>query len=652
MPPSRALLLTILLLAFALRLHHLGDQSLWYDETVSAYLAQQAPLDLIAHTARDIHPPGYYLLLHFWTRLIGSSEFALAYFSLCFGLLLIVQLYRVAIRLTDSITATWAALFMAISPFGVWYSQEVRMYTLGAWLGLWLTDCLSSHQVTRSHLMTKKYWLGYIIAAIIGLYTLYYFAFLLIALNLFILLGHRAKVRPLIISNGLIVLAYLPWLPTLWRQVTQPPVPPWRSLEQWQPIPLEIGTALALGQSVETATVWPIVLLMWLIFGLGGWAQRAKIGFWLTYLFGPILLILTLSWFTPLYHVRYIFIYSPPFYLILAMGAAKITGGKSKDLDSAFRYFILLSLTFLPAMYSLQQLHTNPRYQADDYRGAVAFIQSHWQPGDVIMVNAGYLYTAFDYYNHLDNLQHTRLVPYTLSHHEQPILVQTGSVNGSPQLGWGLPEADFYAMSAADTRAALQHLAHDFPRLWLLRGYDTVTDPDGLIRQWLAENAIPLEDQPFAGESNIRVQGFLLQTQPPRLHEAITFADGLTLLDWSLPSQSWQAGQAIHLKLWWQAGQKPTVDYKMSLKLWRPNGELAAQGEDNWPAGSLYRTSAWRVGQPVYTPQTLTLPTDLPPGQYWLNVELYHPETAIPLPRLDGADPVVTLGAVEVESAK
>jgi len=239
-------------------------------------------------------------------------------------------------------------------------------------------------------------------------------------------------------------------------------------------------------------------------------------------------------------------------------------------------------------------------------------------------------------------------VPYTLSNHEQPILVQTGSVNGSSQLGWGLPEADFYAMSAADTRAALQHLAHDFPRLWLLRGYDTVTDPDGLIRQWLAENAIPLEDQPFAGESNIRVQGFLLQTQPPRLHEAITFADGLTLLDWSLPSQSWQAGQAIHLKLWWQAGQKPTADYKMSLKLWRPNGELAAQGEDNWPAGSLYRTSAWRVGQPVYTPQTLTLPTDLPPGQYWLNVELYHPETAIPLPRLDGADPVVTVGAVEV----
>ena len=77
----------IILGGFALRLYHLGAQSLWYDETVSAYLASQSIPDLIAHTARDIHPPAYYLLLHLWTRLAGHSEFALAFFSLAFGLL-------------------------------------------------------------------------------------------------------------------------------------------------------------------------------------------------------------------------------------------------------------------------------------------------------------------------------------------------------------------------------------------------------------------------------------------------------------------------------------------------------------------------------------------------------------------------------------
>ena len=40
---SRAFLLIGLLLAFALRLYHLGGESLWYDETVSAVLADGEP---------------------------------------------------------------------------------------------------------------------------------------------------------------------------------------------------------------------------------------------------------------------------------------------------------------------------------------------------------------------------------------------------------------------------------------------------------------------------------------------------------------------------------------------------------------------------------------------------------------------------------
>ena len=54
----------LLLVGFGLRLYRLGADSLWYDETVSAYLANQSITDLIAYTAKDIHPPGYYLLLH------------------------------------------------------------------------------------------------------------------------------------------------------------------------------------------------------------------------------------------------------------------------------------------------------------------------------------------------------------------------------------------------------------------------------------------------------------------------------------------------------------------------------------------------------------------------------------------------------------
>ncbi len=681
-------LVALLLFGFALRIYKLGDQSLWYDETVSAFLARQTIPDLIAHTARDIHPPGYYLLLHFWVGQVGHTEFALAYSSLICGVLLMPLIYVLA-RLTASphkSVALWATFLTACSPFGVWYAQEVRMYTLGAVLGLLTVYCLlkiyfrpKPYRFPKTY-KVLRYYFGYWLGATVGLYSLYYFAFLLIAFNLFLLsqLWQRPRdLRSLLYVNGFVVLGYFPWLPIAWRQMTRPPVPTWRSLSHWSPwsVTLEIWTALSLGQSVESANVWPILLLTLLLFVAGwwylqsdvlatdlqsvanrcGWQIRNEQQTLLVYLFAPILLIHLLSWITPLYHVRYIFIYSPPFYIFLGAGLTWLK-------QPILRYICLI-LLLGSSLFSIQQMHTNPRYQADDYRGAVNFITEHWQPGDAIMVNAGYVYPAFIYYTKEPQPERLRLVPYSESTiqnlqsqiENSKILFQTGTVDGTPQLGWGNPSADFYAMRATETVTALNQLARDFPRLWLLRAYDTVTDPPGLIRAWLAEQTIPLEDHVFSGESNIRVQGFLLNSTWSDYEnlagfqqKPVYFADGLGLMAWYLPPQTWSSGQSVRVKLWWQASARPSVDYKISLKLWQSNGQLAAQGQDNWPGGTLYRPTNWRIGQPVYQAVNLDLPKDLPAGQYWLNVELYHPKTITPLARLDGAAPVVTLGEVRV----
>src|SRR5512135_777322 len=171
----------IILGGFALRLYRLGAQSLWYDETVSAYLVSQSIPDLVAHTARDIHPPAYYLLLHLWAGLAGRSEFALAFFSLAFGLLLIPLCYALARRLLGRTAAAWTALLVAVSPYNLWYSQEVRMYTLGAVLGLATLWCALGIVAPQGGQSTpRRDYLYYILAAAAGLYVLYYFAFLLV----------------------------------------------------------------------------------------------------------------------------------------------------------------------------------------------------------------------------------------------------------------------------------------------------------------------------------------------------------------------------------------------------------------------------------------------------------------------------------------
>jgi 4-amino-4-deoxy-L-arabinose transferase-like glycosyltransferase len=665
-------LIGVILIGFAIRLYHIDTQSLWYDETVSAFLVGQSAPALIAHTARDIHPPGYYLLLHYWQGAAGHSQFALAFFSLVWGVLLIPLTYTLARFVTNHQAALWAVLLIAVSPFNIWYSQEVRMYTLGAALGLIVTYCLSkaivhstkirskvAPSVMRGQANVRSYWLGYLLASALGLYVLYYFVFLLIVLNLLFLgcmlcsVIRPTLLKPLLISNALVLAVYLPWLPIAWRQATDPPVPPWRSSPQLGQVIIESWSALSLGQSVEAASLWPVLILTLLLMVLGLSALRAisKAGqappTWLlsSYTFGPLLLIYLLSLITPLYHVRYLFTYSPAFYIIL--GAGLFWLGSRLNLWSAGA---AAGLIVAASAFSVYQLHFNPKYRPDDYRAAVNFIQSRWQPGDLILINAGYTYTAFLYYaGSPGNLQRQRLLPYHRPQNtEQPLLLQTGVINGEARLGWGDPRSDFYAMPAGQTIKTLEQISRDFSRLWLLRAYDTVTDPKGLIRAWLAKHTILLEDQLFSGESNIRAQAFLLSGQPAPDQQPVYFEDGMLLAGWRLPQQNWRAGQTIPIKLWWAVSAAPGVDYKTSVKLWTPAGELAAQGQDEWPAGALYRATDWPIGQPVYHPTALKLPPDIPAGQYWLNVELYHPETIQPLPRQDTGETAVTLGSLVI----
>ena len=63
---QHSLLILILLLAFALRVFHLDTQSIWYDEGLSLYLAQQPLAQNITLSATTDHSPLHTLLLGGW----------------------------------------------------------------------------------------------------------------------------------------------------------------------------------------------------------------------------------------------------------------------------------------------------------------------------------------------------------------------------------------------------------------------------------------------------------------------------------------------------------------------------------------------------------------------------------------------------------
>lgn len=633
----------ILIAAFALRLYRLGVSSLWYDETVSVFLARQELAELTRHTAGDIHPPLYYYLLHFWGRFTGWSEFAMAFASLFFGILLIALVYRVAYEWFDDRVAILAAFLVAMSPYNLWYSQEVRMYTLGATLGLasvyFFARLLKSSIVENPNSVSRNF-LAYAVTSALGVYTLYYFAFLIVFENLAALIwiaqsktAHRkSKIATWVSSQLAVLVLYLPWLFIALRQAIDPPVPPWRSFTWLPQVSLESLSALALGQSIDLPIAMPVVILVALVilFALQQNGQPSAVGglFLLGYTFVPLALIFILSLWKPLYHVRYIFTYSPAFYILVALGFSRIAIHMSR-----FIVYATLAVLIATSAFSIHQFWFNPQYAKDDLRGAVNYIEERWRPGDAVLINAGYTYTALVLYFDQPLAWRGRLTEFaSRDSRDGAIVAQTGSIGGAPNLGWGDPRSDFYATTIDETRTALDRLFAAHPRVWMLRLYDTVVDPDGIIRDYLATRGRIIDDQGFAGESFARVQGYLTTRAPiPVLPSTITrhdvvFGNRIALLGIEPALLNVRAGTSIDLNLYWQAIEPTNIDNRLFIGLYADDGTLVAS-TDEIPIGSALGTSRWTPGEILREPIRVSLPVHLTPGNYELRAALYNPLT-------------------------
>ena len=130
MPRVPRALIALTALAAALRLPTLGSQSLWLDEVLTGNLARGSLGDLFHVVAQqEANPPLFYLLEWVWTRVAGTSEFALRLPSALFGIALVPVGYAIGRRLAGERTAVALAALVAVHPLLVYYSQEARGYS-------------------------------------------------------------------------------------------------------------------------------------------------------------------------------------------------------------------------------------------------------------------------------------------------------------------------------------------------------------------------------------------------------------------------------------------------------------------------------------------------------------------------------------------
>ena len=94
-------------------------------------------------------------------------------------------------------------------------------------------------------------------------------------------------------------------------------------------------------------------------------------------------------------------------------------------------------------------------------------------------------------------------------------------------------------------------------------------------------------------------------------------------------------GRSLTLRLYWQALAAPAADYTVFVHLLGLDGTIVAQ-RDQQPAKGAVPTSTWSAGYTLVDEVTISLPDNLPPGNYPMIAGLYDSATQVRLPVADG----------------
>lgn len=127
------LLICIIFLGLFLRLLGIIKPfGLGYDEAITyIYAIKDFPMGIINSLVKtDVHMPLYFLILNLWIKLFTNSDTIMRLLSVLFGILSIFLCYLSGKELVNKKTGLIAALLISVNSLAIFYSQEVRFYSL------------------------------------------------------------------------------------------------------------------------------------------------------------------------------------------------------------------------------------------------------------------------------------------------------------------------------------------------------------------------------------------------------------------------------------------------------------------------------------------------------------------------------------------
>ncbi len=393
---QKLILPSILALGGLIRIINL-DQSLWLDEAINVLATKEFSLwgMLTEYATADFHPPGYFVVLWIWTHFFGISEVVVRAPSVIFGLLTIFLIYQLGVSLHSRRLGLISAIFLAVNPLHIYYSQEARMYAFATFAVL--LNILFFWKLLQGHRVKLVFFLSTLLVLSADYVAYMVFPFQL----LMVLIGPRKYLKTWVFLMFLSLLCFIWWVPIFFMQLgigtdAAKDVPGWKNVVGGIGVKELVLTFVkfAIGRISNSNDLLYAILvapigLLYVVLVSKAWVlldpfRRRFLAFGIIV---PLALAGSVSLIVPIYNYFRVLFVLPIFLTFLGVGAISLSRLQRK---------VVITVICLVSLISTTIYIVNPAFQRENWKGLVKYLEQE-SSSSVLFESTG-SFRPFDYY--------------------------------------------------------------------------------------------------------------------------------------------------------------------------------------------------------------------------------------------------------------
>lgn len=404
----RILLLVLGLIILGSVAPYLFAQSIRLDEAQTIWVVTKPFQTVLYLIAGDVHVPLYFTIMHIWVTIFGNSVISARMPSFLFYIATLFVLYKLCKESSNRNVAYLTVVFFSFSPFVLWYSFEARMYTQFVFF-----SCLSSLYFLRMlRSGAKSGTFGFLISAILGVYTHYFFLFLLFSQGVYLLIAicNAGRQDELSLWQSLkadwklfaafmviAVLSVASLTPWVWYVVSlqsaansDPLIAPPSSFNIFQTFAFFLfGFQSPVTQGLIVA-LWPlIIVLLFFVFTLRRKMNARNLTYFEIVTFLPIVMFILVSFVRPIFLARYLIFTVPTLFFILSSVLLTFPRRIARA---------LIAVLFITILGFLVYQNLSPSTPVkENYKGVAAYLSEQTTPADIVAISAPFTIYPIEY---------------------------------------------------------------------------------------------------------------------------------------------------------------------------------------------------------------------------------------------------------------